>query len=539
MTRVFYAGIEIQCGTTLEWLNMVRYDGPAYIGTTSHLNIRGVFNPRSMAWRLPGATIGQVKAGQGVSAATARPGLGLGPPAPTAAPLLTSGGQPDPGPDSSWPVSTKEAIEHALSQPRQQLVVIAKNSSGQDYAALVSPALRPDKSDGTTYSCDAMGGPFPKVISVRPRLADKTWLIDMQIETTLDRSELFRQTSSINALFSHRWVMGKRTDQDGYTTRTIKGRAVFRKDRLDFLNASPDDYRSWLLHPCPLGFQRMFVDPVLVADGTALEYIVVDRQMAVTITPQWSALGVTRFEAFLTREQADRGIEQTVYDSVGGLANAAGGIVAATALGGIPVVGQAAMGYAVFNAVSKVGGVVARAIPQVRHMLVVKVWGNPYAKNSDLYAFAQQVATVKLGLLGQIVGQTARSVGVDLAGTFVQYSVVIQAGPLQSLTNVLFDSGAPGSGIFVGLSNDIDGVTTSTPSNVNSAAFPADPIPGALPGPQGARGVDVAGIAAAALWGSCVDPAQPTNPGQPLSKTPTFSQGTGAPVQPQKGIPAL
>ena len=91
-------------------------------------------------------------------------------------------------------------------------------------------------------------------------------------------------------------------------------------------------------------------------------------------------------------------------------------------------------------------------------------------------------------------------------------------------------------GMDLDATNDIFGVTSANPGT-NAAAFPNDPIPGTG---QGARGTFIQGIAAAALYGSCIDSAQPANPNNVVPRLPTFS---AVPVQPaaptQGGIPVI
>jgi hypothetical protein len=94
-------------------------------------------------------------------------------------------------------------------------------------------------------------------------------------------------------------------DDNFYTTRTIRGHAVFRTDLLLDRGEVPDDFRQRLFHSVPPNFKRDKVSVEITEDGTRCNYTVVDRQETVNIDP---ALGITRVEASMAVELLDPAI---------------------------------------------------------------------------------------------------------------------------------------------------------------------------------------------------------------------------------------
>jgi hypothetical protein len=67
-------------------------------------------------------------------------------------------------------------------------------------------------------------------------------------------------------------------DDTGYTTRTIRGRAVFRADFMNLYDLTADHWRQFLFVPCnaPLRRAKIFVD--VSEDGNTIDYAVIDHE---------------------------------------------------------------------------------------------------------------------------------------------------------------------------------------------------------------------------------------------------------------------
>ena len=83
----------------------------------------------------------------------------------------------------------------------------------------------------------------------------------------------------VSPLLSHTWEMQADINDQGFNTRTVTGRAVFRDDQLQQLLTRPDDYRAWLLHPIPNNTQRSAVRSLASVDGVECRYSFVDTEV--------------------------------------------------------------------------------------------------------------------------------------------------------------------------------------------------------------------------------------------------------------------
>lgn len=161
-----------------------------------------------------------------------------------------------------------------MMQPRQKLTLTLGNK-----LVLESP-LR-DPGTNASYSCDAKGGPQPlnfRVIAIHG--VGKTLVCTFDIETWING---FNNSSATPSLLSHRWTMSHDIDELNYTTRTIRGKAIFRKDHLVSHPLWPaeryaDDFRERIFHPIPLNFQRKSVHVTQSPDGTTLDYTITDQE---------------------------------------------------------------------------------------------------------------------------------------------------------------------------------------------------------------------------------------------------------------------
>ena len=118
---------------------------------------------------------------------------------------------------------------------------------------------------------DVRGGPFPARASFTQVVGDKTALLQFRVVTYLTYCNKY--------LLSNRWTQRNTIGTDGMTTRTTVGRAAFRKDFLDFEGLQADDFRKWLIIPCPNDMRRVYVDVQQEADGAAVTYNVTEQEV--------------------------------------------------------------------------------------------------------------------------------------------------------------------------------------------------------------------------------------------------------------------
>lgn len=155
--------------------------------------------------------------------------------------------------------TTIVALRDYLMKPRQYIKFEMNNT-----IVLESPAL-------TELACDVRGGPFPQRASYSQVTGDKTAIMHFRVVTYVSYCGRY--------LLSNRWTLHDTIGSDTFTTRTISGRACFRKDFLDFDELQADDFRKWLVIPCPNDMRRVQVSVTEAADGASVDYTVTDREV--------------------------------------------------------------------------------------------------------------------------------------------------------------------------------------------------------------------------------------------------------------------
>ena len=197
---------------------------------------------------------------------------------------------------------TKSSIKDAtwrkiLSTPRKRLTLTddLSTASAPVGTILISPSEVPD-SPGTFFSCDAKGGPYPKLAPTIVEMhGAKTWLVHYQVETFIN--EMNASTALPKVVLGHRWQMTEDVDEDYYATRTVTGEVVFNMAMLVNLGTHPDDYRRDFFHPIPNMFKRDAIKVTASSDGTRIYYSFIDRQKPIQIADQ----RCTRIEAIFTK----------------------------------------------------------------------------------------------------------------------------------------------------------------------------------------------------------------------------------------------
>ncbi len=134
---------------------------------------------------------------------------------------------------------------------------------------------RPNR-DGTRLSCDAQGGPLPARAVVTNFAGEKTAILSYSVVCHDSRAK--------NILLSHAYDVRSSIDQNGYTTRVVRGEAHFRKDFLDGITIGgstlqPDDFRQALALAVPSGMRRVGVEVDEPSAGDVLHYTIVDREV--------------------------------------------------------------------------------------------------------------------------------------------------------------------------------------------------------------------------------------------------------------------
>lgn len=176
-----------------------------------------------------------------------------------------------------------------MMQPRLPLQV----RIGPEFI-LESPPRKPGKIIPSIFPCDAKGGPQPLAFNVINNYgAGRTIIATFEVETWIND---FINKDKTPAILSNRWTMTHDIDEFHYTTRTIQGRAVFRKDLLvgpinvvpaDAAAGSPaaypDDFRAKLFHPIPNNYKRVSVNVTQPGDGTILDYRITDVEQPVNL----------------------------------------------------------------------------------------------------------------------------------------------------------------------------------------------------------------------------------------------------------------
>jgi peptidoglycan hydrolase-like protein with peptidoglycan-binding domain len=440
VTYFAYRGIELQEPLqVLDYRKEQVFAGPDYLYDRHTLTVKGYYNPASTSYRRQGA---------------------LNAPVPVAGVR---------GPE------TETAVRNWLSQARGQLIY-----SVGGVEVLRSPA------QGATV--DAANGPVPVVQSVVAAHGEKTFEVTLTITTCVNEG------SSTSPLLSNRWRMVHDIDQDGYTTRTVIGHAVFRSDRLAARNAAPDDFRAYLFFPIPNNCRRNGVHVEQSEDGLEVAYSFTDQETAVNII----APGVTRIEAYYTNGFRGPGGDEAGYQFARSGLQLGIDIAGALGFGGHEKLGDATrIGKGLLNTLDTV----RNNVPRLYHSVVARAWGNRTATRTQLYAVALQIARFKVSAVGLAMGQADASSTQDLMGRFVEVKVQMVTGPVQSIidTGLSFISNlAPPE------QNDgIPGVT-------NAADGPGQASPPFTDGT--ARGTYLEKAVAAVLLAADATPPRPAGP---------------------------
>lgn len=406
MSVVFYGGDPITGGGSialvrcqlLQWQRRPIYHGTDYVMTRHALRFRGVLNRDLNAYDFgnpaglpPRSLINPT----GLAAQSVTRGAFTGDTAALLNRLATQAAFPNLGVNSvssgprlnrgSDAPLTDAAIRHKLSQPKRLFAWFP--IAGPPF---VSPNGVVTQENGSK-DCDVKGGPFPLVHDVIQIVGTKSYIVDFEIETYVNETDLFNVTPS--TLLSNRWTEEEDIDQDFFAIRKISGLAMFRKDRLIDLGAFADDFRAYCFPPLANGFHRFAIHVAISEDDTQLAYTVIDRQTAMTVVPEV----VSRIEAWQDVKASNLSLE------------------------GVAV----ALGEIFIDIIEKgQSRILASPIPMTTSTVAARIWGYPAATRKALENVGINLVLARFGFAFNVVGNwsgaTAISVTHDLSGKFVE-----------------------------------------------------------------------------------------------------------------------
>lgn len=507
MSTVIYNSVGLLRCEVLDYQREPIWNGNVdYLYTRHRLRVRGILNPEINPYdftsgipnsQRPSAVLASANnavpvinpvIGKGRLDAIAASGLG-GLPSTTDQPRMNRG---------VFAPNTDLAIRHALMQPRRVLVYAVGNAP-----VLVSPSIN---ADGAQAQTDAANGPLPVVYDVVQISGTKSFLVDFGVETYLNESYLYVSTPSV--MLSHRWKATETIDQDYFSTRVIEGHAEFRSDRLLFLGAVPDDFRVALFHPLPgPGWKRIHVDAFANQDGNSADYVLVDKQLALSIVPA----GVTRIESYVTARSSNWGL-QSVFGTLG---NALFGIAA----------GRGSSASAI-GAASSSFNLLGSTIPLAELEIVFRVWGRSdinrkILENVAVNGCRQRVILAQFFGLVASTAATQLDVTHDIAGSFVEARGIVRTafnraaytatgtsafvGPLGILLGGNPSGIFPSTGTYFPDFDDTTDILTTNHGNVTPLGLPNRPNSAAT----GTRGTFVQRLTTAALLAQNATPVNP------------------------------
>jgi hypothetical protein len=202
-------------------------------------------------------------------------------------------------------------------QPRRQLLYVTENT-----IVIASPEILfvPNAGGGpatTIVPCDANNGPFPIHCNVTAVKGAKTYFVDFAVETYIQECIFYKTPGLLTTIASHRWSMHDEIDEDLFTTRTVRGHAIFKSDLLNVVQRDPDAYRAFLFHPVSDNFRREHVTVEVNEDNNRIDYSFTDREISMQLSQITINQKVTRIEAFYTKGMARLG----PYDAFGSIPN--------------------------------------------------------------------------------------------------------------------------------------------------------------------------------------------------------------------------
>lgn len=279
-----------------------------------------------------------------------------------------------------FPPTTENAVRHFLSQPRGQLIWTV-NSIDQ----LRSPI------DGATI--DSQNGPIPVVHQINKVEGNKTYEVVWGVTTWL--SECDKWTSSPPTMLSNTWEQSETiTGDEGryYCVRVTNGRAKFDTSRIPAAYV-PDDYRRWVLPALLNGFRRDRIDVTATADGSAIQYQVVDVEQRVGMR----ARDVSKIDVIQSAGVTLPSITNTINTTVNAVGTSySAGMVAAKTAEKAGLSNRAVEGIGRAGAILAFAQAFAATIPVESYEITVKVWGTKNASMAYLQGIGDKIISFRL-----------------------------------------------------------------------------------------------------------------------------------------------
>lgn len=193
----------------------------------------------------------------------------------------------DPGGGINGTQNTHAAVRFRLQVPRGKLYIFWGHGmeTGTPAAGKLDPPSNVGRlfleSPGPGFKVDCKNGPTPRLFNVVEAFGDaETLIVDWGVETYVNEAET-HNVRSVGALLSNRFSQTHSVGQDGYTSITTEGVAIFRTDFVYANAQSPDAFRAIAFMPIPRGFVREILYVRGRGDVTGVEYGYRDTQQSV------------------------------------------------------------------------------------------------------------------------------------------------------------------------------------------------------------------------------------------------------------------
>jgi hypothetical protein len=273
------------------------------------------------------------------------------------------------------------------------------------------------------YVCDCTDGPTPFAYDVIRIDGMGTFKIRYGIQCAINEARFFFNRPPV--MLSHLWRADVDVNTDGFSTRVISGKVVFRRDVLEQQGVRPDDFRSLVVHPLCDNMKRESLRISQLEDGNTLRYEIVDREYSHRI----GYPNIMRVEAFARIGMRRHGVERVATE-----------------------IGAIALDATIDTLQGNIFGIVKNLyniLPSSYLDAVVRLWGNNlttlrYLRNAGIRILANRLGDVTTNLNTIIVDE-----GYDWVGKYVELhwniemSGVIGALDVLNLRNLSKDPQAP------------------------------------------------------------------------------------------------
>lgn len=253
---------------------------------------------------------------------------------------------------------------------------------------------------------DCKNGPLCAA-DVVENIGDKTFTVRWRITTWINdapapNAPLLRRAGVPNPaqvqyptppLLANEYEVAEHVDPDFFTTRFVRGRAVFRSDVLKALQLFPDQLRYWLGLPVPPRFRREQIQVRQLSDGLTLEYQYADRERVLNFDPNV----FTRVEMTASTDTEKLGLESVLksalvstFDRFANALGSGGGSASGSlaAMAGRAIV--RAVGGVVAPAIVFGLAVLATGLPVTSYRVVGRFWGHAQQNRQYLETMAFQ-----------------------------------------------------------------------------------------------------------------------------------------------------